>query len=88
MKVRQHRGGLDESMATVQEIEPTLTALVAHINVLYKDFGPTVTADQLKFHSQGMDTRIGWDTYLVGIKDYGVFGMTDQLPEGATLDET
>jgi hypothetical protein len=87
MKVRQHRGGLAESMATVKEVEPTLEALTAHINVLFSDFGPTVTADQLKFRSQGMDTRIGWDTYLVAIEGYGVFGMTDQLPEGATLDE-
>lgn len=81
MKVREHRGGLSESMATVVEIEPTLEALTAHINALFQQMGPVVTPDMIVIHPQGFDARIGWNTYLVAIEGYGVFGMIDQFPE-------
>lgn len=82
MKVREHRGSLDESMATVKEIEPTLDALTAHINeVLSGWLGGGVTADTIVIHPQGFDSRIGWNTYLVAVEGYGVFGMIDQFPE-------
>lgn len=80
MKIREHRGGLAESMKTVAEIEPTLEALTNYVNSkISKYYKHTFTADEICIEKYGreIDTRIGWNTHLVSIKGYGVFGMTD-----------
>ena len=79
MKYRDHRGGLIESLKTVQEIS-TLKQLKQHLNNSYKDFGFKVK--DVKFEYAGMDSRIGWDTYYVmrrlhGQKEFAVAGMSD-----------
>lgn len=65
MLYRSHRGGLVESMQTIQEIEPTKPAL---LRVLQE------TGEPLKFQTSdirvtyyGYDDRIKWDTYLVSV---------------------
>jgi len=74
MKIREHRGGLTESMATVAEIEPTIQSVVAHItNVWKKEISP----DSINIKKYGIDTRIGWDTSIVTVENHGVFGMID-----------
>jgi hypothetical protein len=89
MKLRQHRGGLSESMATVVNIEPTKKALVEEITKQYKDVIDMgmVSVDESTVSVEsygGMDERIGWDTYIVMIKNWGPYGFTD----GPLLDET
>lgn len=76
MKLREHRGSLVDSMATVIEIEPTQAALDAHIAKTLAPFGfvPKKPAVLDRFT---YDERIGWNSYLVFIEGYGVFGFTD-----------
>ena len=81
MKIREHRGGLSESMDTVLEIDPTIDAIVGVVNDALKPFNFEVTADIIKIekygNGNGIDECIGWDTHIVTIKGYGVFGFTD-----------
>jgi len=80
LKIRAHRGGLARSMATVAEIEPTAQAVADHITSAWAWSldGKTVSPDSVKVekYGTGIDTRIGWDTYIVTV-DGSVFGMTD-----------
>lgn len=81
MLVRQHRGSLDVSMATAVELEPTIEALAKHVNDTIGGYLPkdVVPAD-LSFARQGYDARIGWETYLVKVAEFGVWGMLDGPP--------
>lgn len=86
MKIRAHRGGLAESMATVAEIEPTSQAVADHITASWSRFlnGETITPDMVtveKYGVDSIDTRIGWDTYIVTVGGR-VFGMTDGPLQG------
>lgn len=72
MKYRKHCGGLAESMKTVIEIPPSLTELC---KVLNNEYSCVVEHIRVKpYH--GVDTRNGWDTYMVLINDHPV-GFTD-----------
>lgn len=77
MKLRQHLGGLAESMATTIEIEPTLTALLDAVRATISDIGADVTEQTLKVTPRGLDPRTGWDTHIVTISGFGVYGYTD-----------
>jgi hypothetical protein len=78
MKLRRHRGGYEESMETTIEIEPTKTALLKAIQDSALIGLPTdLTEDHLSVSQAGMDQRNGWDTYLVTIEGWGVYGYTD-----------
>jgi hypothetical protein len=83
VKVREHRGGYKESMSTVAEIEPTMAAIKAHI----KQSLPTLNDVRFKWiriepYGPNPDQRNGWDTHIVTITGYGVWGFTDGMPEG------
>lgn len=83
LKFREHRGGLAESMATVIEV-PDRAALVAHVKKMLAPFyfGGDIEAG-LNVEPYGcsglplLDLRIGWQTYIVTLKGYGVLGFTD-----------
>lgn len=75
-KVREHRGGLDESMATVREVADRADLLEV-IRGTLAPFGVDVKAGQLKVEPYCFDRRIGWDTYLITVEGYGVWGMAD-----------
>jgi hypothetical protein len=75
-RARRHRGGLAESMATVQPCS-SLGDLVELINRDFADFGVKVDAGIVHVEPYVFDDRIGWDTYLVSIDGHGVWGMTD-----------
>lgn len=79
MLFREHRGSLDETMETVVELDPTLEALIAHIGKLFmeEDLHP-ISKIEVKYY--GYDARIGWETYIVTSKGWGVIGFTNQLP--------
>jgi hypothetical protein len=79
MKLREHRGGLAESMETTIEIVANMRALREHIN---KELSPNlvVTEGMLHVEPYGFDDRIKWHTFIVTIDGYGVFGFTDAMP--------
>ncbi len=74
MKFRFHRGGLEDSMATVVEIESTKKAITTHCN---NTMGATFYIPQdIEVKPYGYDDRIGWDTHVV-TNPMGVLGFTD-----------
>jgi hypothetical protein len=81
MKFRFHRGGLDESMATAVDIEPTKVAITKHCNAQYTGSASTrpmvYHAQYIEVKPYGFDSRINWDTYIVTMSGYGVIGFTD-----------
>jgi len=84
MKIRQHRGSLNASMATMEEIEPTMKALVEFIQDELLGWGISITKDRVHvfLYMDTPDDRIGWDkTYMVCIGGYGVFGFIDTFVE-------
>jgi len=85
VKFREHRGGFDESMATVVEVADR-AALLEHMRKLLQSYpsAPPVTDETVDIVSYyGIDQRNGWDTYIVILKDYGPFGFTDSPAEKA-----
>jgi hypothetical protein len=78
MKIRQHRALLTDSMQTVKEIPPTLRALRKHIKKCFNGL-PDIKNSKITVTPYGFDQRIGWNTHIVTIEGYGVFGMTDQM---------
>ncbi|MCK9567521.1 hypothetical protein M0R72_01065 [Candidatus Pacearchaeota archaeon] len=77
MKLRQHRGGLAESMATTIEIEPTMEALLVAIRERYKGL-MDVADDAVSVNPHGHhDKRNNWNTHIVVIQGFGVYGFTD-----------
>lgn len=79
MKIREHRETLDESMETVEEIDPTMEAIASFINRKYAGWLGDLPfpVKRIKVIPYTFDTRIGWDTHIVVIEDFGVFGFTD-----------
>lgn len=85
MKLRQHRGGFEESMQTVIEIEPTKAAVLQAIKDLSLIGFPTatnpdqVTVEPYTFgaYNDSYDPRNGWNTHIVTVEGWGVFGFTD-----------
>lgn len=59
---RDHRGGLDESMATVQEIK-SMQQLRAYLKTQY-----SVPIVDMKIEYACFDPRLNWETYYVMIK--------------------
>jgi hypothetical protein len=74
---REHRGSLEESMATVTELE-SWTALVEYVIALVKPYRET-TKDDVLLKWYGYDERVNWNTTLVLVKDYGVVGFAGEI---------
>ena len=91
MKIREHRGSLLEAMETVSEIEPTKMALVEFIRKAFSHWPGYQLANlegRVKVEKYRYDERIKWDTHIVTIEGYGVFGFTDgPLLDGVTTVE-
>jgi hypothetical protein len=78
MKLRQHKGGYDESMATTVEIEPTRQSLLqAIIDSGMIGIPEPLTEDQISVEPYKHDSRNGWYTHIVTIKNWGIYGLTD-----------
>ena len=83
MKIRLHRGGLADSLATMREIPPTIEAVLAYVREDLPRPDLPLTAEELSLKYVGFDERIGWETYyVVSRADHwsGVLAMTDGLP--------
>mgnify|MGYP001609771850 CR=1 FL=1 len=73
MRLRKHRETLDESMETVVEIPANMQALLA---VVQANLGP-VPKESIHVTPYCFDARINWDTHIVTVDGYGVYGFTD-----------
>lgn len=79
MKFREHRGGYDDSMATLVEL-PDRAALVEHVDNLHACFIHPYDFSKMQVEPYYMqrDTRCGWkETYIVVLPGYGPIGYTD-----------
>lgn len=78
MRIRQHRELLEDSMKTVEEIQPTISAIRKYFkkNSLMQD---TYNGKIVVKH-YGFDERINWDTHIITI-DGNAIGFTDELVE-------
>ena len=87
MKFREHRGGLRESMRTCVELEPTLTALRAHL-VRLSERGYWFdgnTADVQEYFNMP-DDRTAWPQTCIVIVTWRMggrmpIGYTDRFPD-------
>ncbi len=78
MKLRQHRGGLAESMNTTVEIEASMPALLAAMRPVMAAWNVELTPGMVHVTPYGgVDDRIGWDTHIVTVEGHGVYGFTD-----------
>lgn len=74
MQVRQHRGGLDNSVATMKTIPATMEALREHVREALAAWGVTeeiLDSIRVEEYLQERETRIpGWDgsTYLITLQ--------------------
>lgn len=76
MKVRPHRRLLDEAMAEVQEIEPTMDALRKWADASFGEMQPPDLSN-LALNHYTYDARIEWDTWIIVLPGFGVLGFTD-----------
>ena len=76
MKIREHRGLLVNAMKTVKEVN-SRSELINIIQESLSPYGVSVTSDDIKIKFYGGDDRIGWDTHIITIKGYGVWGFSD-----------
>jgi hypothetical protein len=79
MKIREHRGLLAEAMSSCKEIEPTMTAVIDQVLSSLPCF-LGIKPEDIHVEPYGYDKRIGWDTHIVIVDGYGVYGFTDGMP--------
>jgi len=78
-KFREHKGLLCDSIETVKEFsskEDLVKHLQNKLDIWYVgkyDLNKLI----IEKYGEGIDKRIGWDTYIVYLDGYGVFGFTD-----------
>lgn len=72
MRIRQHRGSLDDSLATAAEIPATEEAVRSYFT---KQFMVSILGE-IEVKPYGYDGRVGWDTHVVML-DGSVAGFTD-----------
>lgn len=77
-RARRHRGSIGNSMATAVPVT-TLDQLVAIIQNDLAPYpaAPRVTTETIHVKPYGYDGRIGWNTHIVMVDNYGVWGFTD-----------
>ena len=77
-RYRDHRGLLSDAMKTVREFE-TRSDLVKYLQGDIDKFVPgKYDCQKITIEPYGFDERIGWDTHIVHLDGYGVFGFTNK----------
>ena len=79
MKFREHRSLLVDSMETVKEFDGKKD-LIEHLQKDLDRWGVgkyDLSEITIEKYGNGIDDRIGWDTYIVHLEGYGVLGFTD-----------
>jgi len=74
IQFREQRGSLRDSMATRVELAGR-KELVLHIRKLLSD--RMIDEEEIEIKPYAYDSRTGWETYLVSVRDYGVVGFSD-----------
>lgn len=75
VRIRQHRGGLHEAMATTAQIPRNMASLCLWLT---EQTGRNIQPADVQIEPYGYDDRIGWDTHL--IKIFGIpFAFSDGL---------
>lgn len=77
MIVRQHRGGLTESMETAETIEPTLDAVSAWAELVLRMKCP---AHKIRVGVGVYDVRTHSSWHLLSLPGVGVLGMCNEVP--------
>jgi len=78
MKLREHRGSLEESLGTSIELPNTMEALVAALRQSIQAPSLVITKDTVHVQWYAYDHRLDTpDVWIVSIKGYGVYGFTD-----------
>lgn len=76
-KYRDMRGGYTNSMLTMQVFE-SRDELVTYLQGIVDKFGAGVyDCTQITIRPYVKEPHIGWDTHIVSMDGYGVFGFTD-----------
>ena len=76
-KYRDHRELLVDSMETEREFE-SRSDLVEYLQRSTDEFADgKYDCRDITIESYGFDERIGWNTHIVSLEGYGVFGFTD-----------
>lgn len=75
---RPHKGSLDDSMRGCVEISDK----AALLEIVKQDLSSyihdlEISDETLEVKPYGFDVRTGWDTHIVTLKGYGVFGFTN-----------
>jgi len=81
-KLRDHKGTLEDAMQTVREIQ-TFGDLMKDINANLSPYVGLIAAERVSVNRYYFDDRIKWDTHIVTIAGYGVYGFTDGPVEEA-----
>lgn len=77
-RYRDHKGGLAESLETTQEFTDK-DALLEYLQKTLDQFCKTgLDLREIKIEPYGFDERIGWDSHIVHLEGWGVFGFTDK----------
>lgn len=76
---REHRELLADSMETVQEFQ-NKQELIDYLQIAFGNYTPIGIRD-VTIEPYCYDERIGWDTHIVSLKGWGVFGFTDRKVE-------
>ncbi len=76
---RPHRGSLQESMDAVVEVE-SFSALINMIKSDLSQYGHDLEINEntVSVREYHYDRRNGWDTHIVSLERYGVFGFTNR----------
>jgi hypothetical protein len=74
MKFRPVRGGLSEAMAEARDV--TREELIEIAKDVTRNANP-----KLEIIHQGFDARIGWESYLVCVDDWGPIGYINEKIE-------
>jgi hypothetical protein len=78
MKIRLHRGGLAESMATLETIEPTTEAIHEYFT-RYRVLGVGSTSRiEVCAYTSGADSRIGWSGTKIVLVDGAPAAFCDE----------
>jgi hypothetical protein len=77
VKIRQHRGAYDESMATVREVKDR-EEMIAVIRESLRPYGFEVAPEQVHVRAYTHDVRNGWDTRIITVDGYGVWGYANE----------
>ena len=72
MKIRQHKGSLDDSMQTLTELDGSLSALNQYIQ---QTCG--LPLKSISLYDDRPDTRIDWAKTYIITTESGVFGFAD-----------